>query len=195
MRPPVILVALLPLGGLVDIRDVLDPLPHNDREAVWMVSSRIDTTPRSGWYIDPITQLVHDYDASTETLTPTGEASSLVLYAQIDVYPKGESPDVATPSRAIAPQERTCGNEFCVRAIVLVTGKHSVVVEIEAIPDSCRPSKDRFETPPQPLGGVTFYEADHHVDYCGPGTAKAALFVDEIMVDRDQSRYASFRGE
>lgn len=154
------------------------------------VAVQSETAPPSGRYLDPWTSLVYAYDAASGALEPTNEPGSILLYAQVDVYTRGEQSDIVMPDLAVEASP-PCDMDFCVRAVVFLTGNPKLEVEIEALATHCK----RFATTQVPspngaAGPVKYWSLTSGVDYCPPGKAIGRLLIDDVRADEDSAFYS-----
>jgi len=154
------------------------------------VERRLDTEPRSGKYLDPLLGIVYEYDAASDTLSATGESGNLFEYAQIDVYPRGQRPDLSTPSTAVPKDWEACGKSYCISAAVLLTGQHDVKIEVITTPLNCEGSVSTLSPPPKlARREVTYYDARYDSGACEPGKVTVHLVVDNALADADSTAY------
>lgn len=181
----VTLAALLALpGSLLDASDVLgheNPPPRPDWE-------RVDTTPRTGYYLDIPTRTLHYYDAGTDTLTSTGTPSIERRYANIDVYARGDVPEPGVVPNAQAPLR--CDRDFCISMNVMIVGAdHAVTMLARALGECSTKPFEMIRDYPPSTGKVTYIDGQWGVNYCTHGRASAEVRLDTLPADADFEAY------
>lgn len=183
-----LLASALAVPGLIDHLAPLDDYPPPPRKD-W---ERIDTTPRTGYYLDLPTGTLHHYDAATDTLTPTYEVALERRHVEVDVYARGEIPE---PTTIPYPgYQMRCDMDFCIQlSVAIVGGDHDVAMRSTAIGDAC---KVPLVSHREGIDGmrvsdkVTYVVAQWGTNYCAPGHAQAAAYLDGVVADTDASRYS-----
>lgn len=179
------LAAILALpGSLVDTRDLL-PDEHPPPRPDW---ERIDTTPKTGYYLDIPTRTLYYYDAGTDTLTPTGTPSVERRHVNIDVYRRDE---VAEPGMVPNPHAPLrCDRDFCISMNVAIVGaNYAVNMTSQAIGDCTTIPFEMSREYPPGTGKVTYLEGQWGTNYCTHGRASAQISLNTLAADADFEVY------
>lgn len=135
------------------------------------------TTPVSRHYLDPLTNLVHYYDADAGTLTPDPAATvGTTVYAAVDVYRRGTLPEAWTGTTG------ACDADFCVSWLLAYVGNHPASLRVRDWPTNAACGNvDTTEYRPATLGLVTYWKGTWEFNHCSPALACAHLLTDNVV--------------